>query len=428
VINIHEKKEIDQFLIKLENRYQEVSQEVQITVKEILDRIKQTGDEALFEFALKFDKIDLNKYNICLTQTEIESNLKNIPAGFMDILKQSAKNIKCYHEKGKRTSWINWEENGVILGQRIMPLNRVGVYVPGGRAVYPSSLLMAAIPAQVAGVKEIVVVTPPDSEGSIHPSILAAAQVAGIREIYRIGGAQAVAALAFGTDLIPRVDKIVGPGNIYVAEAKRQVFGHVDIDMVAGPSEVVIFADETANPDYVASDILAQAEHDPLASSICVTTSLDLANQIKEAVVKQSKILKRKEILQVSLKLWGGILVASNKTEAIKLVNELAPEHLGLHCDNAWNILEEIQHAGAIFLGHFSPETVGDYWAGPNHILPTNRTARFASPLDTDDFIKKSSLISYSKTAIEKNAKSIITFAETEGLDGHANAVRKRIE
>jgi len=426
MIPIYRKDEINKFIKKYDTRRQRISEEVRSTVEKILTRVRGKGDEALYEYILQFDGVDLKESGFKVPEWEIEQAVESIPEKILSILKQSIENIQYYHEKEKRNSWLAWKEEGVILGQRITPLERVGIYVPGGRAFYPSSLIMAGVPAKVAGVKEIVVATPPDENGKIHPSLLTVAYLLGIKEIYRISGAQAVAALAFGTSSIPPVDKIVGPGNSFVAEAKRQVFGVVDIDMIAGPSEVLILADETANPDYVAADLLAQAEHDPSASSIAVVFSSRLAEKIQESVEIQKKSLSRKEILHSSLKEWSGILIADDFPSGIELINHIAPEHLGLHVKNPWEVVGKIQNSGAIFIGSFSPETVGDYWAGPNHILPTNRTARFSSPLGTEDFLKKSSLIYYSKDALEKVSESLIAFAKMEGLDGHANAVQKR--
>jgi histidinol dehydrogenase len=434
VIEIYEKGKIHDFLIQIKKRRLEISSEVSRTVETILADVKQRGDKAVTKHTARFDGTDLHTVGMKVTEDEIQTAVKQVPENLLDIFKQAAENIRKYHElelrcggKGKIESWTSKEENGVILGQRVLPISRVGIYVPGGRAAYPSSLLMAAIPAQVAGVKEIIAVTPPGKDGSILPAILSAASVAGIRDIYRIGGAQAVAAMTFGTETIRPVDKIVGPGNLYVAEAKRQVFGVVDIDMVAGPSEVIILADEKANPDFIAADLLAQAEHDPAAASICITDSKEIADKTKIAVAKQAKTLSRKAILNESLDRWGAILLIRDMTEGTELVNTLAPEHLGLHTENPWKTLEAIQNAGAIFLGGYSPESVGDYWAGPNHILPTNQTARFSSPLGTLDFLKRSSIIYYPEKELKKEGDAIMTFARTEGLDGHANAVQQRI-
>jgi histidinol dehydrogenase len=427
MIAIYEGRHIAEFLKRLEVRREETSREVRNAVHDILGSVQKHGDEALSRFTHEFDKVEIRENGFRIPDSEIEKAVASEDPGFLDVLMKSAENIRRFHEKTIRRSWIEWEEDGVILGQRVLPLDRVGAYVPGGRAAYPSSLLMAVIPAQVAGVKEIAVVSPPGPDGNVHPAILSAASVLGLGEIYRVGGAQAVAALAYGTETVPKVDKIVGPGNLYVAEAKRQVFGVCDIDMVAGPSEVVVLADGSANPEFVAADLLAQAEHDPSASAVCITTSRELAEGIRKSVGEQAESLQRKAIMAASLKVWGGILRVEGMEEAVGLVNRLAPEHLGLHTQNAWEVVASVRHAGAIFIGAYSPETVGDYWAGPNHILPTNTTARFSSPLNTDDFLKSSSIIGYSKTALRKNADRIEQFANREGLDGHANAVRRRL-
>lgn len=416
------------FLKRLETRRTLVPEEIQNTVRRILQSVQKDGDEALFAFTLEFDKTDIRKRGLHVGREEIDRAFQSVPPSLAGILKEAASNIRQFHEKDKPSSWMGSDKKGVILGKRFTALDRVGIYVPGGRAVYPSSLLMAAIPAQAAGVKEIALVSPPDPEGNIHPSILCAARVLGLSEIYRAGGAQAIAALAFGTETIRPVDKIAGPGNVYVAEAKRQVFGTVDIDAIAGPTEIVLIADESANPVFVAADLLAQAEHDPTASAICVTHSKILAGQIQEAVRERAERLGRKAILSVSLNLWGGILLTESLGESVDIVNRLAPEHLVLQVEEPWKALDRIRHAGAVFIGHYAPETAGDYWAGPNHILPTNRTARFSSPLSTTDFMKHSSIISYTKQALKKDAGKIISFARTEGLDGHAEAIQSRIE
>lgn len=428
MIPIFEANAMEHFLTRLQTRNVQVSLEIQHSVREILENVRNRGDEALFQYTKEFDKVNLSNIGLRVTEKEIETAISSQDSKIMEIFQHAIANIRRFHEKTKRTSWLEWQENGVVLGQQVSPIESVGVYVPGGRAVYPSSLFMAVIPAQVAGVSRIVIASPPGPNGNVHSLILLASHALGIQEIYRIGGAQAIAALAFGTQSIPKVDKIVGPGNRYVAEAKRQVFGIVDIDMIAGPSEVVILADESANPDFVASDLLAQAEHDPFASAICIVTSPPLAKQIQQAVEVQFKKRKRKEILQESLSSWGGIILVDSLENGIALVNRLAPEHLGLHTKNPWEILGAIRNAGAIFLGHYAPETVGDYWAGPNHILPTNATARFFSPLSTEDFQKTSSIIYYSKSALEENASSIIQFAQLEELDAHANAIQIRIQ
>lgn len=427
MISLFKEKQIDDFLARFESRRQEIPEDVRKSVADILSGVRERGDEALFQYTKEFDGVNIQDKGLEVTAAEIKQAAASISDELRNILREAADNIRKFHEKGRLQSWMDTDDQGTLLGQRVTPLERIGIYVPGGRAVYPSSLIMAAVPAQVAGVSEIIVVSPPDKTGNIHASVLATAGILGITRIFRIGGAQGIGALAYGTRSIPKVDKIVGPGNIYVAEAKRQVFGMVDIDMIAGPSEVVILADDSANPDYVAADLLAQAEHDPLASAICVTNHERLAKQVRNALIRQAGTLNRKEILQKSLRDWSGILITKTWNEAVNLTNRLAAEHLGLHVSNPLDTVELIKHAGAIFLGHHAPETVGDYWAGPNHVLPTNQTARFASPLGTSDFQKVSSLIQYSSAALKKNAEKIITFANLEGFDGHANAVKQRL-
>lgn len=427
MIKILKPDEVKPFLEKYAGRSADTSEDVRQTVAKILANVRKAGDRALVEYTRQLDGVDLSASGFSIPMSEMADATNAISARMMEIIEEAAENIRSFHEKERPQSWLSWEEDGIVLGQRVTPMERVGLYVPGGRAVYPSSLLMTAIPAQVAGVKELVVVSPPDKQGRVHPSILAVVASLGISEVYKIGGAQAIGALAFGTKSIRRVDKIVGPGNLYVAEAKRQVYGIVDIDMIAGPSEVVILADSTANPAFIAADLLAQAEHDPAASAVCVTVDANVAKQVQAEVEKQTAQLKRRSIITESLKNWGGILPAKDMETAVALVNLLAPEHLGLHVRDPWETVKEISHAGAIFLGHHTPETVGDYWAGPNHVLPTNQTARFASPLGTQDFLKHSSLIAYPKAALADNADAITKFAELEGLDAHANAVRQRL-
>ncbi|HDQ45740.1 MAG TPA: histidinol dehydrogenase [bacterium] len=427
MIKIYKDREIDAFLEHLGSRSAESTEEIRKTVSRILSDIRTRKDAALLHYTARFDQVDLRHAGFQVSMKETADAASSVPPALQQVIEEAAENIRRFHQKGRRESWLSWDEDGIVTGQRVTPLDRVGLYVPGGRAVYPSSLLMTAIPAQVAGVREIAIVSPPDRSGKVHPAILATAAFLGIDEIYKVGGAQAIGALAFGTETIPGVDKIVGPGNAYVAEAKRQVFGRVAIDMIAGPSEVVILADDSARPDFVAADLLAQAEHDPAASSVCVTPDAELAARIAEAVETQARGLKRGDIIGASLRDWGGILVPDSMEVAFGLVNRLAAEHLGLHVREPWEILKSIRHAGAVFLGHFAPETVGDYWAGPNHVLPTNRTARFASPLGTQDFLKFSSLIAYPESALKGNADAVIKFAELEGLDAHANAVRQRL-
>lgn len=398
------------------------------TVQEIVDDVRARGDESLFEYTKKFDGAELSADNIRVTQAEIQEALSQVDPNLLAVMKKSMKNIREYHEKQKRYSWFDSKPNGTILGQKISALSSVGVYVPGGKAAYPSSVLMNIIPAEVAGVEKIVMVTPPGKDGKVNPVTLIAAHLAGATEVYKVGGAQAIAALAFGTKSIPRVNKIVGPGNIFVALAKKAVYGHVSIDSIAGPSEILVLADETANPRYVAADLLSQAEHDELASAILVTTSMELAEKVSaeaEAFVQQ---LSRKAILEKSLENYGYILVADSMEDAIETANAIASEHLEIVTKNPFEVMTKIQNAGAIFMGEYSSEPLGDYFAGPNHVLPTNGTAKFFSPLSVDDFIKKSSIIYYSKEALEPVHKDIETFAEAEYLTAHANSIRVRFE
>ncbi|MEH7439230.1 histidinol dehydrogenase [Neobacillus drentensis] len=395
-------------------------------VKGIIQEIRTRGDEALREYTEKFDRVNLSSFAV--TEGEIETAYQKVDEGFISIVREAAENIRSFHEKQLRPSWMTTEENGTILGQKITALDSVGVYVPGGTAAYPSSVLMNVIPAKVAGVTRIVMVSPPDSEGNLPPAVLVAAKEAGVEEIYKVGGAQAIAALAYGTESIASVDKITGPGNIFVALAKREVFGDVDIDMIAGPSEIAILADETARADEIAADLLSQAEHDPRACSVLVTPSMRLAEEVAEEVEKQLVVLPRKEIAARSIADYGAIYVAADLDEAVETVNQLAPEHLEVMTENAMELLGKIRHAGAIFIGRYSSEPVGDYFAGPNHVLPTNGTARFSSPLNVDDFQKKSSVIVYSKKALTDNAARIAEFARMEGLEAHARAVEIRLE
>jgi histidinol dehydrogenase len=427
LIKIYRGEEIAGFLEKFQSRRMEVSEKVESAVGEILARVRNDGDAALCEFALQFDGADLSRIGFWVSPGELEHAHKSTDRELLAAIREARENIERFHRKSLPQSWFSWEEDNVVLGQRIIPLERVGVYVPGGRAAYPSSLLMGVVPAQVAGVKEIIVATPCNSEGKVNSTILATAAELGIEKVVRVGGAQAVAALAFGTEAVPRVDKIVGPGNIYVATAKKLLYGQCGIDMVAGPSEVLIIADESAEAAYVAADLLAQAEHDPLASAILLTDSPVLAAEVAEQVQKQAVGLQRAELIQSSLISYGGIIIANDLRECIDLCNRIAPEHLGLHVKNAWEILGQIRNAGAIFLGSYAPETVGDYWAGPNHILPTNGSARFFSPLRAEDFLKTSSVISYSREALQKHGESIVRFAESEGLGAHANAITIRV-
>jgi histidinol dehydrogenase len=401
------------------------NEEQRKTVLNILEDVRQKGDEALRFYTEKFDYVALDSLKV--SEEEITEAYESLDSSIIDYLKEAANNIKKYHEKQVRQSWITTEEDGTILGQKITPLDAVGVYVPGGTAAYPSSVLMNVLPAKVAGVKRIAMVSPPGKDGKLPAGVIAAAVIAGVEEIYKAGGAQAIGALAYGTKAISPVDKITGPGNIFVALAKREVFGLVDIDMIAGPSEIVVLADDSADPEFVAADLLSQAEHDPRSSSVLVTNSEHLAFSVAKAVDKQLSDLPRKEIAAASVRDFGAIYVTDTIERAIAAVNELAPEHLEVIIDDPMSILGEIRHAGAIFLGPNSSEPVGDYFAGPNHVLPTNGTARFSSPLNVDDFVKKSSIISYSAKAIQENGHKIAALARLEGLEGHARAVEYRL-
>ena len=398
------------------------------TVADIIENVRENKDEAVFAYTKQFDGFDLTSQNVKVTTEEIEEAVASIDAEFIRVMERSATNIREYHEKQKRNSWFDAKEDGTILGQKVTPLDKVGIYVPGGKAAYPSSVLMNAIPAKVAGVNKIIMTTPCNKEGKVNPGTLAAAKVAGVDEIYKVGGAQAIAALAFGTESIPKVDKITGPGNIFVALAKKSVYGYVSIDSIAGPSEILVLADETANPRYVAADLLSQAEHDELASAILITTSKELAEKVSECVVDFVSQLNRKEIMEKSLENYGYILVAETMEDAIEAANEIASEHLEILTKNPFEVMTKIRNAGAIFLGEYSSEPLGDYFAGPNHILPTNGTAKFFSPLSVDDFVKKSSIICYSKEALEKVHEDIELFAKKEGLTAHANSIAVRFE
>ena len=395
-------------------------------VNGILKDIKENGDEAVFEYTRKFDKFDANAGNIKVTKEEIDFAYTQVNCDLLKVIKKSAERIRAFHEKQKINSWFDPNPNGEIMGQLVRPLENVGVYVPGGKAAYPSSVLMNVIPAHVAGVKNIYMATPAQSDGSVYPTTIVAAVEAGVKEIFKIGGAQAVAALAYGTESIPKVDKICGPGNIFVALAKRTVYGHVNIDSVAGPSEILIIADSSANPVYVAADMLSQAEHDELASSILVTTDEKLAKDVVAELEKQTAVLERKEIIEKSLNNFGAVIIVGTIEEACEISNGIAPEHMEICTSSPFEILPLIQNAGAVFMGHYSPEPLGDYMAGPNHVLPTGGTAKFFSPLSIDDFIKKSSIISFNKKALMNLYDDIISFADAEGLTAHANAVRVR--
>ena len=398
------------------------------TVNEIIDSVRKNGDRAIYDYTLKFDKYALSEDNIKVTREEIEEAYTMLDAGLVEVIRKSAENIRAFHTKQLRNSWFDAKEDGTILGMKITPIARAGVYVPGGKAAYPSSVLMNVIPAKVAGVSEIIMTTPPGADGKVNPGTLVAADIAGVDTIYKVGGAQAIAAMAFGTASIPKVDKITGPGNIFVALAKKAVYGYVSIDSIAGPSEILVLADETANPRYVAADLLSQAEHDELASAILITTSKELAEAVSEQVDLFTAELSRKEIITKSLENYGYILLAENMSDAIEAVNEIASEHLEILTSNPFEVMTRIKNAGAIFMGEYASEPLGDYFAGPNHILPTNGTAKFFSPVNVDDFIKKTSIISYSREALEKVHKDIETFAESEGLTAHANSVKVRFE
>lgn len=415
---------LEDLLKRSPNQYREYEGKVE----EILERVRIEKDKALFAYTEQFDHAHLTAKTVKVTDEEIEEAYEKVDPNLVDVIRKAIANIRSYHEKQKRNSWFDSNPDGTILGQKITPLHRVGVYVPGGKAVYPSSVLMNVIPASIAGVDEIVMVTPPDREGKVNPNTLVAAREAGVDVIYKVGGAQAIAALAYGTESIPKTDKIVGPGNIYVALAKKAVYGHVSIDSVAGPSEILVVADESANPRYVAADLLSQAEHDELASAILVTTSMELAEKVSVEIEQFLKTLSRADIIRKSLDQYGYILVSDTMDEAVDTANEIASEHLEILTKNPFDIMTKIRNAGAIFLGEYASEPLGDYFAGPNHILPTNGTAKFFSPLSVDDFIKKSSIISYSREALEKVHKDIEYFAEAEQLTAHANSIRVRFE
>ena len=390
--------------------------------------MKEKKDEAVFAFTRKFDGAEISADNILVTEAEIEEAYQEVDASLLDVIRKARNNIENFHAKQRQNSWFDSKPDGTILGQKVTPLQRVGVYVPGGKAVYPSSVLMNVMPAKVAGVDEIIMVTPPGKEGKISPNTLVAAKEAGVDKIYKVGGAQAIGALAYGTESIPKVDKIVGPGNIYVALAKKAVYGHVSIDSIAGPSEILVIADETANPRYVAADLLSQAEHDELASAILVTTSEELAKAVSNEVDGFLKVLSRSEIIAKSLDNYGYILIADTMDDVIDVANEIASEHLEIQTKNPFEVMTKIRNAGAIFIGEYASEPLGDYFAGPNHILPTNGTAKFFSPLSVDDFVKKSSIISYSKDALSRVHKDIEAFAKAEQLTAHANSVHVRFE
>lgn len=409
---------------QLKARSGEIDRKVTSAVTDILNNVKQHGDDAVREYTLKFDGHMPSKFEI--SREEIDSSPDKCDRDFILALYKAADNIRDFHARQKQQSWLEPKQNGVILGQRIRGLKRVGVYVPGGTAAYPSSVLMNVIPAKIAGVKEIVMVTPPQKDGTANPDILAAAKIAGVDRVFLIGGAQAVAALAYGTQSVPKVDKIVGPGNIFVATAKKLLYGTVDIDMIAGPSEILIVADKSANPKFLAADLMSQAEHDKMASAILLTTSEETANETAKELSRQMQTLERRDIIEQSLNDFGAIIVCKDISEAVDFANELAPEHLELAVENPMEYIGRVDNAGSVFLGHYSPEPLGDYFAGPNHVLPTSGTARFFSPLSVDSFIKKSSFIYYTEPALSEAKDDIIKLAETEGLTAHANSIKVR--
>jgi len=399
---------------------------VEEIVSDIIKNVRERGDSALYEYCEKFDKAKLS--SLYVSRNEIESAVRETEPEFLEVLKKAAENIRAFHAKQIRNGFVLNEKNGVVLGQKIIPVDRAGLYVPGGTAAYPSTVLMNSIPAKLAGVKKVVMVTPPGPDGKINPAILAAASIAGVDEIYKIGGAQAVAALAYGTESVPRVDKIVGPGNAFVAEAKKQVFGVVSIDMIAGPSEILVLADSKSNPAHIAADLLSQAEHDKMASAVLITESEAFAKAVQEELEKQIPLLERSEIARASIDDNGKIIIVDDLKKGVEVANEIAPEHLELCVDQPFDLLDGIRHAGSVFMGRNCPEALGDYFAGPNHTLPTGGTAKFSSPLSVDDFIKKTQFIYYSKSAINDVAKEVALFAEKEGLTAHAKSALTRME
>lgn len=416
----------DRLLKELKEREEEVSGDIVKIVTEIINNVNKNGDKALKEYTMKFDKVSIEKMQV--TKEELEQCFSKVDKEFINNLEEAKLNIEYYHKAQKSRGFILNKKNGVFLGQRVLPLDTVGVYVPGGTAAYPSSVLMNIIPAKVAGVKEIIMVTPPGKDGGINPYIGVAAKIAGVDKVYKVGGAQAIAALASGTETIPKVDKIVGPGNIFVAVAKKLVYGKVDIDMIAGPSEILVIADESANPRYIAADLMSQAEHDKLASSILVTTSEKIYKEVEEELAKQIETLERKEIIAESLISNGKVIICESIDECIEVSNKVAPEHLEIATNNAMELLGKVKHAGSVFLGHNTPEPIGDYFGGTNHVLPTNGTARFFSALSVDNFIKKSSFLYYSEEAIKADGEKVINIADNEGLTAHANSVKVRLD
>lgn len=397
-------------------------------VADILAKVKENGDEAVFAYTRQFDKVEINEQTLLVTEEEIQEAYEKVDSALLNVIRKALVNIKSFHEKQRQNSWFNSTQNGTLLGQKITPLHTVGVYVPGGKAVYPSSVLMNVLPAKVAGVDRIIMTTPPGKDGKVYPTTLVAAKEAGVDEIYKVGGAQAIGALAYGTKSIPKVDKIVGPGNIFVALAKKAVYGHVSIDSIAGPSEILVLADESANPRYVAADLLSQAEHDEMASAILITTDEKLADRVSEEVDKFTEKLSRRDIIQKSLDNFGYILLAESLDEAIEAANAIASEHMEIVTKNPFEVMMKVRNAGAIFIGEYSSEPLGDYFAGPNHVLPTNGTAKFFSPLSVDDFVKKSSIVYYSREALQEIHKDIEQFAASEQLTAHANSIAVRFE
>lgn len=410
-----------EFLAKLGERSRNTNRDVTETVSAIIDNVMKNGDSAVREYTIKFDGKAPEAFEV--PKEELTALTAECDPEFIATLKKAADNIRDFHERQKQQSWLTTKDNGVIMGQRIRGLKRVGLYVPGGTAAYPSSVLMNAIPAKIAGVSELIMVTPPGKDGKPNPDIMAAAAIAGVDRVFLMGGAQAVAALAYGTESVPKVDKIVGPGNIFVATAKKLLYGTVDIDMIAGPSEILVLADESANPKFLAADLMSQAEHDKLASAILITTSDKLADETTKEIYRQVETLSRKDIIEYSLDNYGVIIVCDNMNRAVELANELAPEHLEVCCENPMEYIGKLDNAGSVFLGNYSPEPLGDYFAGPNHVLPTSGTARFFSPLSVDTFVKKSSFIYYTEDALKKDSEDIVRFANTEGLTAHANSI-----
>lgn len=419
------KKEYE-FIEVLKNRAADSDKNVIPVVSEIIENVRKSGDKAVYDYTVKFDGKAPEKAEI--SAEDIDALISSCEPLYLETIKKAADNIKDFHQRQLQQSWLTTKNNGVIMGQRVRGLKRVGIYVPGGTAAYPSSVLMNAIPAKIAGCQEIIMCTPPMKDGKPNPNILAAAKIAGVDRIFLMGGAQAVAAMAYGTESVPKVDKIVGPGNIFVATAKKLLYGTVDIDMIAGPSEILIIADKTANPKFLAADLMSQAEHDKLASAILLTDSYEIAQQTEKELERQMQSLSRNEIIDESIKNFGAVIVCSNMEQAVEFANELAPEHLEVCCENPMEYVGKLDNAGSVFLGNYSPEPLGDYFAGPNHVLPTSGTARFFSPLSVDSFIKKSSFIYYTEEALRNDANDIVRFAETEGLTAHANSIKVRFE